>query len=538
MHLWLGHTELAIEDSRFFGGFVSTAMTQFVRGNVFGDPSDAARSACRTNYDPAIGGIHELNVVYGHECKTVDFFHPDTLFRYNIVYSGTATDQATGDVHFVGNLFGGGSAVGGFAYNSEYRDNIVQDFVPSGRAFSGTGPDSQSYAMGKSNTGNLVVNNKVFNSGANGFIIFDGSGRHTDNVAGTILGAQYGHDGKAFWFTGVRQSEILRNRVRNAALAYRLTGVSDSLFGENAAREVAVGVRLENCANLVLRDTVFGAISQYEFDISGSTGITIRDQPMPVRVNAPAGQVIRFDWTNLSPSSSYTLMVGGQSLSFSTDGSGAGGVMVTMPGGTVQVDLAGSIPARNIPPVVDFDPPLYRPGAEPRTGVAITFDGSESFDPDGSIVDWLWDFGEGTTARGQQVSKTYSTGGAYYVTLTVTDNQGAKSSRKQIIFVLPLSEGVPPPPTPVPPIAAFTYSPTSPRAGQTVTFDAGSSSGYGLTYAWDMGDGTVGAGAQVQKVYGAAGSYKVTLTVRDAAGQMDSIVRIVNVGEAPPGTSR
>ena len=55
----------------------------------------------------------------------------------------------------------------------------------------------------------------------------------------------------------------------------------------------------------------------------------------------------------------------------------------------------------------------------------IVFDASGSYDIDGYIVSYEWDFGDGTTGQGIAVGHTYSVAGLYTVTLTVTDDDGA-----------------------------------------------------------------------------------------------------------------
>ena len=57
----------------------------------------------------------------------------------------------------------------------------------------------------------------------------------------------------------------------------------------------------------------------------------------------------------------------------------------------------------------------------------IHFDASESYDLDGSIVSYSWDFGDGNTATGVIVDHAYSEDGNYTVTLTVTDDDGASA---------------------------------------------------------------------------------------------------------------
>jgi PKD repeat protein len=64
-----------------------------------------------------------------------------------------------------------------------------------------------------------------------------------------------------------------------------------------------------------------------------------------------------------------------------------------------------------------------------RPGVAISFNGSGSRDPDGTIASYRWDWGDGTTAgSGATPSHTYASSGTFTVRLTVTDNAGATGS--------------------------------------------------------------------------------------------------------------
>ena len=58
----------------------------------------------------------------------------------------------------------------------------------------------------------------------------------------------------------------------------------------------------------------------------------------------------------------------------------------------------------------------------------VTFEASPSYDPDGTIVEYLWDFGDGSTATGVTVNHVYLEDGNYTVTLNVTDDDGASSS--------------------------------------------------------------------------------------------------------------
>ena len=71
------------------------------------------------------------------------------------------------------------------------------------------------------------------------------------------------------------------------------------------------------------------------------------------------------------------------------------------------------------------------------TGEEITFDASESYDYDGDIVDYQWDFDDGTTGSGKIINHSYTSDSVYSATLTITDNDGKSNSLSQYIFVVP-----------------------------------------------------------------------------------------------------
>lgn len=74
----------------------------------------------------------------------------------------------------------------------------------------------------------------------------------------------------------------------------------------------------------------------------------------------------------------------------------------------------------NRPPIANPDGPYRGYVGEP-----IKFDGSGSYDPDGRIVRYRWNFGDGYTAEGVSVTHTYKREGEYEVCLTVRDDDGA-----------------------------------------------------------------------------------------------------------------
>lgn len=70
-----------------------------------------------------------------------------------------------------------------------------------------------------------------------------------------------------------------------------------------------------------------------------------------------------------------------------------------------------------------------------NTNKKISFNGSESYDIDGTISSYSWDFGDGNTKTGMIVNHTYESSGEYNVVLTVTDNMGAESSSTTTVSI-------------------------------------------------------------------------------------------------------
>ncbi len=93
-------------------------------------------------------------------------------------------------------------------------------------------------------------------------------------------------------------------------------------------------------------------------------------------------------------------------------------------------------------PLVPVNPPNLAPVATilastltPWTGQSVTFDGTDSYDPDGSIVLYEWSFGDGYGAAGHTVPHAFRSAGTYSVTLTVTDNRYTKTATTVSIVV-------------------------------------------------------------------------------------------------------
>ncbi len=158
-------------------------------------------------------------------------------------------------------------------------------------------------------------------------------------------------------------------------------------------------------------------------------------------------------------------------------------------------------------------PPTANLVANPTNGGApltVAFDASGSTDPNGDVLTYSWDFGDGNSGAGANINHTYTTIGIYTATLTVNDGNGGTDSETVNITV-----------TNTAPTANFTATPTFGQPPLYVTFDASSSTdanGDNLTYSWNFGDGTSGTGITANHTYPSEGVYTVTLTVNDGNG--------------------
>jgi PKD repeat protein len=88
---------------------------------------------------------------------------------------------------------------------------------------------------------------------------------------------------------------------------------------------------------------------------------------------------------------------------------------------TVVLAPNGAPPPPNQPPVASF--------TSSCTNLACSFNGTGSSDPDGSVVSYAWDFGDGGSSTSSTPTHTFPAGGTFAVALTVTDNQGAVNAK-------------------------------------------------------------------------------------------------------------
>jgi photosystem II stability/assembly factor-like uncharacterized protein len=108
---------------------------------------------------------------------------------------------------------------------------------------------------------------------------------------------------------------------------------------------------------------------------------------------------------------------------------------------------------------------------------AVDFDASTSLAPDGIIVSYIWDFGDGTSGLGKTITHSYSSASSYQAKLTVTDTNGLVGTTiKQITISSPPTNSATntspltaPPPTTPPPTPPNTIPPNTPTTTPSTT---------------------------------------------------------------------
>ena len=192
------------------------------------------------------------------------------------------------------------------------------------------------------------------------------------------------------------------------------------------------------------------------------------------------------------------------------------------------IDAEGKLDSEKLAVVVQNPPPvpnLALSDDAPHAGDEVDFDATASYDPNGTISSFAWDFGDGESGSGVKVSHTYAVEGSYVVALTVTDNEGMTATVHHGITVQKEDCGgggcggggdVP--------LAVITGLPSCSggRVGVPIRFDGSASRaavGQLVLYHWDFGDGSTGSGARVDYAYSRSGTFLVRLTVTDENGR-------------------
>ncbi|HNQ28784.1 MAG TPA: PKD domain-containing protein [Methanolinea sp.] len=145
----------------------------------------------------------------------------------------------------------------------------------------------------------------------------------------------------------------------------------------------------------------------------------------------------------------------------------------------------------------------------------------------GLVTSWLWYFGDNTSTNLQDPLHQYTSPGNYTVSLTVANSTGSHSLLKEGYILV----------TNTPPVAGFSGTPLTGHVPLPVQF-SDMSTGVITSYLWDFGDGNSSTDSDPYHIYGAPGSYNVSLTVEnDGGSNTTDAEHYITVTNAPPVSS-
>ncbi|MEM2983385.1 MAG: PKD domain-containing protein, partial [Candidatus Bathyarchaeia archaeon] len=176
----------------------------------------------------------------------------------------------------------------------------------------------------------------------------------------------------------------------------------------------------------------------------------------------------------------------------------------------------------NKPPVAcfSFSPP------RPKVGETVIFDASCSYDPDGSIVEYIWLFPD-REQPGLYAREIFDKPGTCTICLRVKDDKEAWNRTCQDVIVEVESNK--------PPVANFAWEPFVPIAGETVQFidQSYDPDGIIVEWSWAFNDPGSSEGRSTKQnpthVFNNSGTYNVCLVVGDNNGASDSICKDITV---------
>lgn len=163
----------------------------------------------------------------------------------------------------------------------------------------------------------------------------------------------------------------------------------------------------------------------------------------------------------------------------------------------------------------------------PTTQQTVQFNDT-SYDIDGYITSWLWDFGDKNISDLPNPIHRYIDNGVYTITLNTTDDLGVTNQTKQYITVLNVK-----------PEAKFIYTPDQPNDLQNISFNDTSNDvdGYISTWLWKFGDNTTSNLQHPNHRYKDDGTYTITFTVTDDDHATTTITKSIQILNVKPSAN-
>ncbi len=351
-------------------------------------------------------------------------------------------------------------------------------------------------------------------------VSFDASG--SSDPDGTVVKYEWDLDGNGSYETNTGATATTSKTYATAANVTVGLRVTDNL-GATATTSKALTVQNRApVASFTATPNPVPTGTAVSFDASGSSD--------------PDGTVTKYEW-DLDGNGSYETSTGSvatTSKTYATASTPTIGLRITDNNGATGTTTR-ALTVQNRAPTASF---TLTPNPV-VSGNSVSFNGSGSSDPDGTVVKYEWDFdGNGTyeTSTGSvaTTTKSFATAGSVTVGLRVTDNNGGTATTTRALTVSNRA-----------PTASFTATPNPVPTGTAVSFNgAGSSDPDGTVtkYEWDLdGNGSyetnTGSVATTSKTYATAANVTVGLRVTDNLGATATTSKALTVQNRAPVAS-
>lgn len=236
---------------------------------------------------------------------------------------------------------------------------------------------------------------------------------------------------------------------------------------------------------------------------------------MQAKISDAQGNVLAVSEQTALPSSlNINLSEGVYFLSIEGVGAGDLATGYSDYGSIGQYSISGTLVTRlSQPPSASASANVFY-GTTPLT---VAFSSVNSSDPDGAIVNYHWNFGDGTSSTEPNPVHIYNSAGTFTAVLTVTNNSGLTGMSSVFITAVPVPNQAP--------VAVAGANVTSGNAFLTVNFSSRDSydpDGTIASYVWNFGNGATSNQANPSYTYTTAGNFMATLTVTDNKGATNS----------------